>query len=249
MQKLGFVLAAALAVVLMAGGSTFAAYPFPELTDEEQTFEKPQLSGTPRPLRISVSDVPWNGSGSVDIPVTLSQRARVWIGVYEIGSDVTGLTGPNNTVNRFQPQDLFLNVVPNETGVELEAGNNVITWDGRDWQGNAVSSGNYEFDVIGINNLDPAVLMGVVARTGFIDPVIDMRKDPPENWTTEVDEPLFRSGGWQCGARSVWHGPHCQSQCLGTLELLPEHPLGRREKNQWRYPSRIPTMRKSSGRS
>lgn len=191
MQKLQFVLAAAFAVVLVAGGSTFAAYPFPELTDEEQTFEKPQLSGTPNPLRISVSDVPWNGSGSVDIPVTLSQRARVWIGVYEIGSNVTGLTGPNNTVNRFQPQDLFLNVVPNESGAVLEAGNNVITWDGMDWQGNAVGSGNYEFDVIGINTLDQAVLMGAVARTGFIDPVIDMRKDPPENWTTEVDEPLF----------------------------------------------------------
>jgi hypothetical protein len=192
MQKLPFVLAAAVVVGFMAVGSTFAqTFPFPETTEEEQTLAIPELSGTPNPLRITASNVSWNGSGSVDIPITLSQRARVWIAVYEIGSNVTGITGPNGSVQRFQAQDLFLNVVPNESGAALEAGNNVVTWDGRDWQGNAVGPGNYEFDVIGMNNLDKLVWMGVAPRTGFIDPSIDMRKDPPENWTTEADEPLF----------------------------------------------------------
>ena len=189
MQKLRFVLAAALAVVVMAASSTFSqTFPAQPSLPEGTTPALPEQSGTPNPLRITASDVSWNGSGSVGIPISLSQRARVWISVYEIGSNVTGVTGPNGSIQRFQAQDLYLNNTP---GADLEAGNNVVTWDGRDWQGNAVGPGNYEFDVIGINLLDSPVLMGVAPRTGFIDPLIDMRKDPPENWTTEVDEPLF----------------------------------------------------------
>ena len=164
-----------LAVIMLfigaAGGETFppvAAVP----EDFDDQVRVPDRSGDPNPLRLTTSDVSWDGSGPVGISFNMNQRARVWIAIYEVGSNETGPSGPNGAVQRLVPQDKFIAVTPER---DLEAGNSTITWDGTDWEGNAAGAGSYSFDVIAFNLLDPATLMFGRNRDQFSDHEIDMR--------------------------------------------------------------------------
>ena len=175
MQKSRY-LTFAVAIVILAI-ATVGAETFPSSAPVDENFDSqarvPDRSGDPNPLRISTNDVSWNGSGPVGISFNMNQRARVWIAIYEVGSNLTGPYGPNGAVARQVPQDRFVAVAP-AGGADLEAGNNTITWDGRDWEGNAAGAGSYSFDVIGFNLLDPAVLM-YGGNGQFDDHEIDMR--------------------------------------------------------------------------
>ncbi len=150
------------------------------------------------PLIMSTQDISWDGSGSVDINVNLNQRARVWIAIYRIGSTETGQRGPFGAWLRLQPQDLYVWSNGVGTGQDMESGNNTITWDGNDFEGNAVGPGSYEFDLVGWNILDGASLAGVHGR-GFGDNIIDVRYDPPEVWSQEYDRDAPQYGGHKMG--------------------------------------------------
>jgi len=150
------------------------------------------------PLIMSTQDVNWDGSGSVDITVNVNQRARVWIAIYRIGSTETGQRGPFGAWLRLQPQDLYVWSNGVGTGQDMEAGNNTITWDGNDFEGNAAGAGTYEFDLVGWNILDGASLAGVHGR-GFGDNIIDVRYDPPEVWAQEYDRDAPQYGGHRMG--------------------------------------------------
>ena len=190
MQILRFSLLGA-ALLVLAGGlawaedapTGFPAQPEwdPANPDLWATVDK---SGSVTPLRLSSQDVSWDGSGSVSIPFTINQRARVWLAVYEIGSNETGVRGPFGAWFRAVPQDLF---VASTGGQAFEAGNNVITWNGLNWEGNAAGPGNYEFDLFSLNVLDKPTLAGPAPRSGFHDVFIDLRTDPPEIWAGEYD--------------------------------------------------------------
>jgi hypothetical protein len=141
-------------------------------------------SGSVNPLRITTQDISWDGSGSVDFNFNLNQRSRIWVAVYRTGSTETGARGPFGAWLRFVPQDLYV-WSSSPTGADLEAGNNTITWDGSDFEGNAVGAGSYEFDIIGYNVLDESTVVGPSTRTGFADNVIDLRTN--EIWVGEYD--------------------------------------------------------------
>ena len=163
------------ALMLLATGVVWSeealtGYPA-EFEFDRESFAFPERSGSVTPLRLSVQDVRWDGNGSVSIPFTMNQRAEVWLAVYEIGNNTTGDRGPFGAWFRGVPQDLYIAT----TSARFEAGNSTITWNGRDWEGNAVGSGNYEFDLIAMNHLDPAVLVAAQGRGGRAGDVIDMR--------------------------------------------------------------------------
>ena len=147
------------------------------------TYATVDKSGGPvTPLILSTQDIAWDGSGPVNFTFSSNQRARVWLAVYRKGSNETGPRGPFGAWLRLQPQDLYVWSSP---GADLESGNNTITWDGRDFEGNAAGPGNYEFDLIAVNVLDKPTLVGPSLRTGFADNVIDLRTN--EIWVGEYD--------------------------------------------------------------
>jgi len=164
------------ALCLLVAG-TVIAETYPKAASVDENFDSqvrvPDRSGDPNPLRVRTNDVSWNGSGPVGINFSMNQRARVWVAIYEVGSNETGPSGPNGAVQRMKPQDKFVNVVPGGGG-DFEAGNNTITWNGRDWEGNPAGAGSYSFDVIAFNLLDPATLM-YGGNSDFDDHEIDMR--------------------------------------------------------------------------
>jgi hypothetical protein len=173
MQKSRY-LTFAVAIVILAIG-TVGAETFPSSAPVDENFDSqarvPDRSGDPSPLRISTNDVSWNGSGPVSISFNMNQRARVWVAIYEVGSNETGPSGPNGAVQRLIPQDKFIAVTPE---ADFEAGNSTVRWDGNDWEGNPAGPGSYSFDVIAFNLLDPATLM-FGSNSDFDDNEIDMR--------------------------------------------------------------------------
>ena len=204
-MKLQKILLVALAVAVMAVGSAYAQ----ELTGLPS---QPQFEGeyyvptstTINPLIITTQDISWDGSGSVTFNVNLNQRARVWVAVYRKGSTETGQRGPFGAWLRLQPQDLYVWSNGVGTGADLEAGNNTITWDGNDFEGNAAGPGSYEFDLVGWNILDPAPLAGVIGR-GFGDNIIDVRYDPPEVFSQEYERDAPQYGGHRMGDMMYSH--------------------------------------------
>ena len=160
-------------------------------------------SGSVNPLIMSTGDVAYSG-GSVDIPFSLNQRARVWLAVYDVSDDaraIIGARGPFGSWLRLQPGlPLF---VASTSGEDFEAGDNAITWDGNDWEGKPAGTGPFEFDLIGLNILEDATLAGIAPITGFADPWIDLRTN--EVWMGEYDRDAPDWGGLRSGdiGRSV----------------------------------------------
>ena len=184
-----------LALAVLATGAVWAQEEetYPSLGDWDGIFAQPEVSGVFNPMEITVGDVAWDGSGSVDIPFTLNQRATAWVAIYEKGNTETGATGPVGAWLRLEPQDKFVALTPEKT---CDVGQNTITWDGKDWEGNAAGAGQYEFDLVAVNNLDKAVLAGPGAGTGFAYNLIDTRLDPPDIWMQEYDReaPPYTAG-------------------------------------------------------
>ncbi len=198
-MKLQKILVLTLAVTFVAVGSGFAQEltGLPAQPSFEGVYYKP-TSVDINPLIITTQDISWDGSGSVDFNFNLNQRARVWVAVYRKGSTETGERGPFGAWLRLQPQDLYIWSSPTNTGHDMESGNNTITWDGNDFEGNAAGAGSYEFDIIGWNVLDPSSLAGVMGR-GFGDNILDVRYDPPEVWSQEYDRDAPQYGGHKIG--------------------------------------------------
>lgn len=147
----------------------------------------PVRSGAPTPLTVSASDVSWSGSGPATFSFNSSQRGTAWVIIYEKGNNETGRRGPGGAWQRLVPQDLYVTTVP-ASGQAIESGNNSIVWDGRDFEGNAAGAGNYEFDLVVVNNLDDLVVVGPGSGpSGFTWPNIDLTKDPVEIFAQEYE--------------------------------------------------------------
>jgi hypothetical protein len=155
------------------------------------------------PLIMSTGDMAYSG-GSVAIPFSLNQRARVWLAVYDASDGAkatTGARGPFGAWLRLQPGPALF--VASTAGADFEAGNNVITWDGNDWEGNSAGAGPFEFDLVGLNILEDLSVAGIAPITGFADPWIDLRTN--EVWMGEYDRDAPDWGGHRSGdiGRSV----------------------------------------------
>jgi hypothetical protein len=151
------------------------------------TIATPTNSGFPDPLVITAQNAPYNGQGSVDVKFSMNQRARVLLAVYRIGSNATGVTGPHGAWTTVTPGDQYVNHIPL---APYEAGNSTITWDGNDWEGNAAGPGNYEFDLIGFNDLDAGKVTIVGPWGGAWGPnVVDTRVEPAEVWSPFQETP------------------------------------------------------------
>ena len=178
-----------LALASVAAGGLWAQT-FPPTPIFDEIFELPQVSGEFNPMRVSVESVIWDGSGPVSIPFSLNQRGTVWLAVYEKENNELGVTGPGGAWLRLVEQDKLVEVT---SGQVFNAGSNALIWSARDWRGNKLSPGEYEFDLIAVNNLDKAVLAGPSSRLGFGSNIIDTRHDPPEVWIQEYDR---RADSW-----------------------------------------------------
>ncbi len=178
-----------LVAVILLGVLEIRAQTYPPLPVFDGVYDLPELSGEFRPLRIQVSDVQWDGSSLLRIPFNINQRSTVWLAVYKVDPE-SGETGPGLAWLHLTPQPKLVSI---SDGRDFQRGSNTITWEGRDWRGEAVPAGDFEFDVIAINNLDKAVLAGPSARTGFGRNIIDTRHDPPEIWIQEYDR---RAEAW-----------------------------------------------------
>ena len=178
-----------LVAVILLGVLEIRAQTYPPLPVFDGVYNLPELSGEFRPLRIQVSDVQWDGSSLLHIPFNINQRSTVWLAVYKVDPE-SGETGPGLAWLHLTPQPKLVSI---SDGRDFQRGSNTITWEGHDWRGEAVPAGDFEFDVIAINNLDKAVLAGPSARTGFGRNIIDTRHDPPEIWIQEYDR---RAEAW-----------------------------------------------------
>ncbi len=180
---------------LLVPGAVWAQEYPQSTTWDGVTIVPPTVSGVFNVLEIATQDVEWDGSGSVTIPFTINQRGTVWMAVYRKGSNEVGRRGPGGGWLRLEPQDLFVARTP---GISVEAGRNSITWDGIDFEGNPAGSGAYEFDLIGVNNVDNSSLAGPASPGGgWTENSIDVRLDPPEVWVHEHHNPqpdIGRSG-------------------------------------------------------
>jgi hypothetical protein len=184
-----------LVVITLLGAVEIRAQTYPPLPVFDGVYDLPERSGSFRPLRIQVSDAQWDGTSLLRIPFSINQRATVWLAVYQMDSE-RGETGPGSAWLHLTPQPKLVSI---SDGRDFQPGSNTITWEGRDWRGDAVSAGEFEFDVIAINNLDKAVLAGPSARTGFGRNIIDTRHDPPEIWVQEYDRPAEAWGRHKAG--------------------------------------------------
>ena len=77
MMKLRLILIG-LSLAVLATGVVWAQEEetYPSLGEWDGIFAQPEVSGVFNPMAITVGDVAWDGSGSVDIPFTLNQRAK-----------------------------------------------------------------------------------------------------------------------------------------------------------------------------
>ena len=177
-----------ISAALLTGTPGAQISPSPVASDEN--FSSPDVSGSFVPMRIATQNVDWSGNGPVPIPFTTNQRGTFWAAIYELNSTETGERGPNGAWLRLAPQDRFVAVTARQTA---ESGQNVIMWDGTDFEGNTVTSGNYAFDVIGVNDQDKPALAGPGPRD-FTKAIVDTRFDPPEIWAHTSDRQKLASG-------------------------------------------------------
>jgi len=152
----------------------------------------PTRSGFPVPLVITPQNAPYNGQGSVNINFRMNQRARVLLAVYRVGSTFTGVTGPHGAWTTVMAGDEYVNHLPL---APYDTGNNTITWDGNDWEGNAAGPGNYEFDLIGFNDLDAGNITIIGPWGGAWGPnIVDTRVEPAEVWSPFQETPPIPYG-------------------------------------------------------
>ena len=158
-------------------------------------------SGPLQLLDIDVANVSYDFSGNATIPFTLrGSRASVWLAVYTKDQPTEGGWGgpgipqinEGHALNRKAGIPNLVRVV--ELG-EFVEGTHSGTWDGRDWEGNAVDPGTYRLYVIGINNLDDVNWVGV-SGFGMRQNAVYLLNAQGEGWIIGTGGPLgTREGG------------------------------------------------------
>ena len=134
------------------------------------------------PMDVTIGFVSWSG-GSVDIPIELDQRGRVWVMIYEPNAP-PGIGGLNGAINRRQAGPKHVATTAMEI---LEAGSSTITWDGNKADGTAAPAGNYIYDVMAFNDLDDHVLVGPANASAWGANSIDHRLG--EVWAPNQETP------------------------------------------------------------
>ena len=124
-------------------------------------------SEQPQQLDIDVENVLYDFSGNATVNFTLrGSRASVWLAIYTNDQSTPGgWGGPGDAnwnnghaLNRAAGIPNMVNVI--ELGA-FEEGPGSGTWNGTDWEGNAVDPGTYTLYVIGLNNLDDSNWVGM----------------------------------------------------------------------------------------
>ena len=203
-----------ISAALLTGTLGAQISPSPVASDEN--FSSPDVSGSFVPMRIATQNVDWSGNSPVPIPFITNQRGTFWVAIYELGSTETGERGPNGAWLRLAPQDKFVAVTARQTA---ESGQNVIRWDGTDFEGNTVTSGNYAFDLFGVNDQDKPALAGPGPRN-FTKVIIDTRFDPPESGPIPaIAKTSFGRNLRRYRSGDPGHGLHRQPARLRTMEL------------------------------
>lgn len=196
-------LSLALAWGLLACGAALAqSNPFgdPNVSgDPSQNFDH-WREGWPVTLQIETQDVESTFSGAaINVPFSLNgSRANVYLAVYTKGAHPQysgpgglGRGGPGNALLRASGLDTFVVV----TGPRLfEEGSNTFSWDARDYHGNPIRSGTYEYFLIGVNDVDnPTYISG--SGTVWWQFGIDDQTDPPAIWFGhgETSSPVSRA--------------------------------------------------------
>ena len=120
-------------------------------------------------MEIDLGDVSYDFQGEATIPFTLrTSRAHIWLVVYTKDQDTPeGFGGPASPI---APNGALWRKggIPNMVAVvdkgQFEEGSHTITWDGTDFEGNAVEPGDYTLYVIGLNDQDDANLVGILGN-------------------------------------------------------------------------------------
>jgi hypothetical protein len=129
-------------------------------------------SEPPVALEIALADVPYQFQGQATIPFTVrNTRAHIWLVVYTKDQATPG--GYGGVTSPIAPDGALWRKagIPNMVTVvdkgQYEVGSHTVTWDGKDWQGNAVTAGDYTLYLIGLNDLDDVNVIGPGGSSGL----------------------------------------------------------------------------------
>ena len=165
---------AALTAVFLGVGSTYGQAGNPDYHFVRS--EPPQI------MHIDLGDVNYDFEGEATIGFTLrDSRAHIWLVIYTKDQPTPeGFGGPKSPI---APNGALWRKagIPNMVTVvdkgQFEEGSHTITWDGTDFEGNKVESGDYTLYVIGLNDQDDANLVGVAGWNGFTNGFADALVD------------------------------------------------------------------------
>ena len=108
--------------------------------DPDFSFQTSYRYGFPEKLTLDeAGDLNHDFSGSLEVPVSMDQDATVWLAIYTEGANppARDAAGPGGAVARAAGIDELVWV---SEGVDMSAGSGSISWDGTDWEGNAVAA-------------------------------------------------------------------------------------------------------------
>ena len=151
-------------------------------------------SGMPTVLRLETAEEvghEFDGT-TVEIPFTITgTRARVWLAVYskdanpQYGGAPYGQGGVGNAMLRAAGLDTLIRVTDGEAFSE---GSHTIAWDGRDYHGNPVDAGEYDFYLFALDDVSNPTWTGRTSRPQvWSDHRFDFRFDPPVTWSTNYN--------------------------------------------------------------
>ena len=95
------------------------------------------------------------------------------------------LPDPTAPGSAWFPKPMYVNRTPM---VDVERGNNSVTWDGLNWDGKPASPGTYEFDIIALNDFE-ANLVGTAQAAAWGPHSVDTKVNPPESWSPFQETP------------------------------------------------------------
>jgi|GEM_PF-4386336 len=128
--------------------------------DPDFSFQTSYRYGFPEKLTLDeAGDLNHDFSGSLEVPVSMDQDATVWLAIYTEGANppARDAAGPGGAVARAAGIDELVWV---SEGVDMSAGSGSISWDGTDWEGNAVAAGTYRYFLFAVNQTTPPTVIG-----------------------------------------------------------------------------------------
>ncbi len=150
--------------------------------DPDFVFEEGYRFGFPEKLTLSeTGDVGHDFNGSLAVPYTMDKPAMMWLAVYSEGADTPACDacGPGGALVRSAGLDTLVFV---SQGVTQAAGSGEFTWDGTDYNGNAVPQGTYRYFLFAVNTTAPPTMIGGNNGPYSLGIRIDGTDDPTDPW-------------------------------------------------------------------